>query len=287
MPSLPFLTLDVFTATRFIGNPLAIVRIPPHHAPPLTQEQKQRIAREFNLSKTIFLHESSDDAPVGEEIVRVDIFTTGQELPFAAHSTIGAGTRLQTLAGQMQVTSFCIADPDYEDVVPAVAINVPLDVYLHRTRVPIETEMAPLFPSIKPEDYMDGNGIPVLAALARVTPCSRRIKAPQEAPWDKWFIGVYFYMLTSMASAEDRVEWRVRTRMIDMLLEDPAGGSAASALSAYLAKTYESKEGVEMGKRSTIGTQVVVKEGAMREKVVERVQLRGTAVKVMEGLVEY
>ncbi|KAF8474624.1 hypothetical protein BDZ91DRAFT_270313 [Kalaharituber pfeilii] len=41
--------------------------------------------------ETIFLHEPSDDSPGEDKIVRVDIFATEQELPFAGHPTIGAG----------------------------------------------------------------------------------------------------------------------------------------------------------------------------------------------------
>ncbi|KAJ0357888.1 hypothetical protein COL922a_014638, partial [Colletotrichum nupharicola] len=53
--ALTFTTLDVFTETRFKGNPLAVVTIPPGMV--LTQAQKQAIAREFNLSETTFVHD--------------------------------------------------------------------------------------------------------------------------------------------------------------------------------------------------------------------------------------
>ncbi|OBR03355.1 Phenazine biosynthesis PhzC/PhzF protein [Colletotrichum higginsianum IMI 349063] len=56
---LDFVTLDVFTKTPYKGNPLAIVHLPPPTAtsPALTQEQKQAIAQEFNLSETVFVHD--------------------------------------------------------------------------------------------------------------------------------------------------------------------------------------------------------------------------------------
>lgn len=53
---LPFTTLDAFTTTRYLGNPVAIVRLTPEQAGGLSQEQKQNIAREFNLSEIVFLH---------------------------------------------------------------------------------------------------------------------------------------------------------------------------------------------------------------------------------------
>ena len=54
--SLQFATTDVFTTKRYEGNPLAIVRLPASLS--LTQDQKQSIANEFNLSETVILHES-------------------------------------------------------------------------------------------------------------------------------------------------------------------------------------------------------------------------------------
>jgi PhzF family phenazine biosynthesis protein len=54
---LPFATLDVFTTKKFEGNPLAIVRVPAPLRDRLTQSMKQTIAKEFNLSETVFLHD--------------------------------------------------------------------------------------------------------------------------------------------------------------------------------------------------------------------------------------
>jgi trans-2,3-dihydro-3-hydroxyanthranilate isomerase len=48
---LPYQTLDVFTQSRFSGNPLAVVQ----QADQLSDAQMQTIAREFNLSETVFL----------------------------------------------------------------------------------------------------------------------------------------------------------------------------------------------------------------------------------------
>ena len=82
---LDFVTVDVFTTKPYDGNPLAIVRIP--HSVTLSQEQKQTIAREFNLSEATFLHEKSVDAQ--EDAWTVDDFLTTAEIPFAGHPTIG------------------------------------------------------------------------------------------------------------------------------------------------------------------------------------------------------
>lgn len=83
MPQFPFVTLDVFTQARYAGNPLALVRLPQNHG--VSDERMQGIAREFNLSETIFLHEGR----VGEDGVpewRVRIFLTTSEIPFAGEA---------------------------------------------------------------------------------------------------------------------------------------------------------------------------------------------------------
>jgi PhzF family phenazine biosynthesis protein len=92
--SIQFTTLDVFTTSAFEGNPLAVVTIPPpSQQAPLTQSQKQRIAREFNLSETVFVHDVENRAETDER--KIDIFTPQFELPFAGHPTIGTAVFLQ------------------------------------------------------------------------------------------------------------------------------------------------------------------------------------------------
>ncbi|KXN92111.1 hypothetical protein AN958_09165 [Leucoagaricus sp. SymC.cos] len=77
-----FQIIDVFTKMRFIGNPLALVHVPAFLPSGLTQDQKQLIAHEFNLSETMFIHENSSDS-TPDAPVRIDIFTTDAELLFA------------------------------------------------------------------------------------------------------------------------------------------------------------------------------------------------------------
>jgi PhzF family phenazine biosynthesis protein len=82
---LDYAVIDVFTHTKYEGNPLAIVRVPKSCA--LSQEQKQTIAQEFNLSETTFLHEQEAGGP--SHTWTVDIFTAKEEVPFAGHPTVG------------------------------------------------------------------------------------------------------------------------------------------------------------------------------------------------------
>jgi trans-2,3-dihydro-3-hydroxyanthranilate isomerase len=86
---LSFHTLDVFTTKRFGGNPLAVV----HDADALDTATMQTIAREFNLSETVFVMKPEGPA----HSARVRIFTPGTELPFAGHPTVGTAALLAEL----------------------------------------------------------------------------------------------------------------------------------------------------------------------------------------------
>ena len=78
---LTFHTLDVFTDRTFGGNPLGVFPDATH----LPTDLMQRIAREMNLSETVFL--GPPETPEGS--ARVRIFTPGVEVPFAGHPTVG------------------------------------------------------------------------------------------------------------------------------------------------------------------------------------------------------
>ena len=79
--SLKFYQADVFTGQPFGGNPVAV--FPDAHG--LADYQLQRIAREMNLSETVFVLPPTDQAAV----VRLRIFTPTQEIPFAGHPVLG------------------------------------------------------------------------------------------------------------------------------------------------------------------------------------------------------
>src|SRR3979411_1392070 len=76
-----FYTLDVFTSTRFSGNPLAVVT----DGDGFSRDQMQAIAREMNLSETVFVQKPTDD----RALARLRIFTTKEELKLAGHPVIG------------------------------------------------------------------------------------------------------------------------------------------------------------------------------------------------------
>jgi trans-2,3-dihydro-3-hydroxyanthranilate isomerase len=78
--------LDVFTDKALAGNPLAVVL----DGEGLDDARMQAIAREFNLSETVFILPAEN--PVHS--VRARIFTPAKELPFAGHPTVGTAVLL-------------------------------------------------------------------------------------------------------------------------------------------------------------------------------------------------
>ena len=81
MSLLPFSTVDVFTQTRFGGNPLAVVI----GGEGLSEARMQAVAAEFNLSETTFVLPPADPA----HTARVRIFNRSEEMAFAGHPMVG------------------------------------------------------------------------------------------------------------------------------------------------------------------------------------------------------
>src|SRR5277367_1880366 len=83
---LNFVTVDVFTGTQFVGNPLAVIL----NAEGLSTAQMQSIAAEFNLAETTFVLPPKDPSHTAQ----VRIFTPRAEMPFAGHPNVGTAFAL-------------------------------------------------------------------------------------------------------------------------------------------------------------------------------------------------
>jgi trans-2,3-dihydro-3-hydroxyanthranilate isomerase len=93
MPEHRFVQFDVFTDQPFCGNPLAVFP----EAEGITDDRMMQIAREMNLSETVFVLKSEK-----ENVLRhLRIFTPVREIPFAGHPIVGTWTAL-TLEGLVQ-----------------------------------------------------------------------------------------------------------------------------------------------------------------------------------------
>ncbi|KAI4099367.1 MAG: hypothetical protein LQ339_006042 [Xanthoria mediterranea] len=302
--SVRYVTLDVFTQERFKGNPLAIVEMP--LGGELSPETKQRIAREFNFSETVFLH------PRSSELSRrtIDIFTTTQELPFAGHPTIGTLVYLctgadsakenETQSFTLQTKAGLIKANVSGDIAEA---SIPHNVRVHKIHVPWQSILnaqpslrsaeagfstpCPLVSIVKGMTFVLVE-LPHVEDLAALTLGGPRVDSVE---WDQgWesFTAPYFYAIVS--EDEEARHVAVRVRMIESTVgEDPATGSAASALSTYLALqrgtarstySFSIEQGVEMERHSEIGVKVTLNDSG---DGVQDVVLAGSAVLVSEG----
>lgn len=311
---LHYVTLDVFATEPFKGNPLAVVFLPSEKPGSISQDQKQLIAREFNFSETIFVH-PQDSSDLSSR--RIDIFTTLREITFAGHPTIGAASWFQRLSQDPRdqavktiVTKSGNIPITKSDDGVSVAAQIAHDVRIHAARFPL-SELLRLHSSLGPflnqAELKNGfpvvsivNGmsqihveLPSLEALAAVTSSTGgefvRGESYLDDGWHDGLIVIYFYVRNVQdASTGNKV---IRTRMYLGNEEDPATGSAASGLAAYLSLTdpdivkkgganFEFVQGVEIGRRSDIGVGVALREGG---KEIESVELKGAAVKIAEG----
>lgn len=308
---LNFATLDVFTTTPFKGNPLGVVHLP--QGSPLSQTQKQTIAREFNLSETVFIHDVDPNNDPDPHSRRVDIFMTTRELPFAGHPTIGTAAYLQAQGINKLIIKagpIPILLGSEEGVVMAA---IPHDTYLNsRVLGDIESTLrggclhstpeirsaelkAPLFSIVKGVTFALIY-LPSLDFLSQVYPgafpCAPRDVIDAER--SETFLGRYYHVLMEMGVSSSGVRTvKLMTRMMEDKMEDPATGAAACALTSYLALReyreteirFEITQGVDMGRQSDIVVEVRVDVGEDEERRVKEVHLGGKARQIMKGTI--
>ena len=301
--SFDFTTVDVFSDSRFAGNPLAIVHVPDQYSSLLTQQRKQLIAREFNFSETVFFH--ANDAKTTPQAT-IDIFTTTEELPFAGHPTIGSACYLMSRATDMAaqrgiiITKSGAISITYDRHTGLSSAQLPHNVHIHSNRaslsdiiqvqpdlVAFKSQLPSTFPVVSIVKGMTFALIelPDIEMLARVGLSTTTLSVDLDDDWSASFVAGYFFVKEKSAGNC----LTLRTRMIHGFSEDPATGSAASTLAAFLsidAKTpnadheYQIVQGVEMERRSEIGLKV--RTNAFGDGV-DKVILSGKVVVITEG----
>jgi trans-2,3-dihydro-3-hydroxyanthranilate isomerase len=293
-----FVTLDVFTTQPLAGNPLAVVL----DADGLDGEAMQRIAREFNLSETVFVLPPEDE----RHRARVRIFTPGRELPFAGHPTVGtavllalrdgaagADARAFGLEETIGVVS-CIVERDGERSGSA-RFRVPRlpqvwgegkDVAEVAWALGLDPEEIG-FDRHLPSRHSAGvafDFVPVrsLDAIARARPNG---EAFAKVFGDTDHPAAYVYTRET-AAAENHFHARMFAPSFG-IGEDPATGSAAAAFAGVLMQfeplgdgehSFVIEQGYEMGRPSEIALQILIRNGALT-----LVEIGGGAVVVSEG----
>jgi len=286
---------DVFTDRALAGNPLAVVL----DSSGLDDPAMQAIAREFNLSETVFVFPVENPA----HSARIRIFTTVKELPFAGHPTVGSAVclareRLNGPGGHDAVVVL-------EEKVGIVRCGVTLDGALGFAEfdcpelphpageAPPKDILADAL-GLLPADVGFENHVPsVWSAGVRyrfvpVGDMSALANAvPQPQPFAAAFGKEGAYLYTRQTEGHDH-SFRARMFVHEVgIVEDPATGSAVAAMAGAV-KDFDDlpdgdhaaiiEQGFEMGRPSLIRLGMTVQGGKLTA-----VRIGGNAVEVMDG----
>ena len=275
-----FITVDVFTTSRFAGNPLAVIP----DARGLELFDMQSIAAEFGYSETTFVFPPAH--PCNSAHVR--IFTPVTEVPFAGHPNVGTAFVLgqsPTLFGQPVGDTLRFEEKagivdvslarDNDGVVTGATIRAPGPLTVGSN---VAADLVARCVSISVDDIKTADHAPVIAsvglafafaelnsldALGRARPNVSDFHAA-DAVHALEAEGFPLFLYVRDAGNP----WHIRARMfapLDNVTEDPATGSASAALGAFLVPREGEGEatvratveqGVEMGRRSVIELEV-------------------------------
>jgi len=282
-----YVQLDVFTERPLEGNALAVFP----DARGMSDAEMQAVARETRLSETTFVL-PRDVKTEREHGVRVRIFTTEEELPFAGHPTLGTAFALR--AGASKV------------VLDVQAGRIPVE-FTEESGGKVFGEMRQVDPKINEthtrEDIarVSGLGVEDLAtdlpiqtvstglAFAIVPVKTRKALEKLALDWKR--VAEYterreakfLYFVTQ--ECVDR-EARLHARMIFYNGEDPATGSAAGCAAAWMVANGVAQPDervlIEQGLEALRPSRLFVRAGKEGDRVVN-VRVGGHAVEVMRG----
>jgi trans-2,3-dihydro-3-hydroxyanthranilate isomerase len=276
---LEYALVDVFAETRLAGNQLAIFT----DARGLSTEQMQALAREINLSETTFVF-PEDEATEREQGLRVRIFTTREELPFAGHPTLGTASwahlSYPPLRGAGEITLRLKAGPitvKFEQPRPGEQgvqgtmrqADAIFGAVHSREEVAqaIGMRVEDLDPHLAPQTV--STGLPFCIVPMRSLEAIGRLEIPRSAAAYLARHHTRFFYCTTAAEPGSGADFRSRMQFYSG--EDPATGSASGCAIAYLVrhgavpsgKPTVLAQGIEMGRPS---------------KILVRATLRGDAV---------
>jgi len=286
-----YCVVDVFTETPLEGNPLAVFL----DGNDLGDREMQSIARELNLSETVFVFPPTRT----DCVARLRIFTPAAEMPFAGHPTLGTVFALSR-AGRIPpgAREFAV-----EEKVGAVAIRLEraTDPFIAWLRTPPIT-LGPAFErdacaralGLEPADLL--TGYPVEAGSAG--PWFLYVPLSDRAAVDRALLdaaalqrAVAGHPAGNAAFVFTPVAGGVYARMFARelgVVEDPATGSATGPLGAYLVKhrlldardgaRFTNEQGVKMGRRSLLHGIV-----RMRGAEFDTIDVGGSATALIEA----
>jgi trans-2,3-dihydro-3-hydroxyanthranilate isomerase len=296
-----FVTVDVFTTTRFAGNPLGVVL----NAEGMSTGQMQSIAAEFNLAETTFVLPPKDPAHTAE----VRIFTPRHEMPFAGHPNVGTAFALAregTSYGR-PVNGDKLMFEEKAGLVPISLLKDGAAISGARLASPqllsvtdeIPVDLVARACSLSPDDILLTNHRPCIAScgapfiIAELRSRDALARAGGRAEIFTQEVSKYPATSTLIYVQVDEDAIDVRARMFAPhrgIPEDPATGSANVALIGLLAKLRPERDlrlaksiaqGVEMGRPSLLETAAEKRDGK-----VTATYIGGRCVPVMSGTID-
>jgi trans-2,3-dihydro-3-hydroxyanthranilate isomerase len=288
---LDYFIVDVFTGSALTGNPLAVVL----DTLGLSTEQMQSIAREFNLSETTFVARREAAAEQAEG-VRVRIFTTQEELPFAGHPTLGTASVLRSLAPEtmrddtitlaLNVGPVPVRFEERDGLVfgEMTQRDPEFSVELDRGEVARLTGLAldDLHPTARPQVVSTGTAFAIVPLRSADALARLNVQQQEASPWLRERGARWFYVLGPTGAQEPAY----RARMQFNGGEDPATGSAAGCAISYLVahglvesgRTIHLRQGVEMLRPSELYLSATRSEAKVSD-----VRVGGSTVLVAKG----
>ncbi|MBB3441646.1 MULTISPECIES: PhzF family phenazine biosynthesis protein [unclassified Rhizobium] len=301
--ALSYSVYDVFTDTKLAGNPLAVI----FDGGGLGDEAMQAIARETNLSETVFVQPADNPAYTA----RIRIFTPGRELPFAGHPTVGTAIALAERAheaatldlvsvleenvgpvrcavrlrdGEASFAEFDLPRKSQQIPLPLDRLGIADALSLKTTEIGFENHVPSIWSA----------GVPFLMVPVHDVGAAERLEFDPQL-WEKTVPFVDGALASAYIYCRGGVNHvaKFHARMFASgmgISEDPATGSAAAALSGainHFDRLTDGhhpiliEQGVEMGRPSFIHLHMDIEGGT-----ISNARIGGQAVRIATGTLD-
>lgn len=301
--ALSYSVYDVFTDTKLAGNPLAVI----FDGEGLDDAAMQAVARETNLSETVFVQPANNPAYTA----RIRIFTPGRELPFAGHPTVGTAIALAEKAhgagtldlvsvleenvgpvrcavrlrdGEASFAEFDLPRKSQQIPLPLDKLGIADALSLKTTEIGFENHVPSIWSA----------GVPFLMVPVHDVGAAERLEFDPQL-WEKTVPFVDGALASAYIYCRGGVNHvaKFHARMFASgmgVSEDPATGSAAAALSGainHFDRLTDGhhpiliEQGLEMGRPSFIHLHMDIEGGA-----ISNARIGGQAVRIATGTLD-
>jgi trans-2,3-dihydro-3-hydroxyanthranilate isomerase len=301
--ALSYSVYDVFTDTKLAGNPLAVI----FDGEGLDDAAMQAVARETNLSETVFVRPANNPAYTA----RIRIFTPGRELPFAGHPTVGTAIALAEKAhgagtldlvsvleenvgpvrcavrlrdGEASFAEFDLPRKSQQIPLPLDKLGIADALSLKTTEIGFENHVPSIWSA----------GVPFLMVPVHDVGAAERLEFDPQL-WEKTVPFVDGALASAYIYCRGGVNHvaKFHARMFASgmgISEDPATGSAAAALSGainHFDRLTDGhhpiliEQGLEMGRPSFIHLHMDIEGGT-----ISNARIGGQAVRIATGTLD-